>query len=192
MKLQIVFRGSIALLALYSLHAKSAKETSQSTQVTGQIKGQVFKPTLIEIRQLGRASVRNASKTEYAEAFHLEFRNGKGFFADNSILIMLQLPSGSKLSNLKWTQKEVKFASPEYDKQFFPSGNTLAHGAIGCRYSYKKAGKDMPHTEMSNTLGMSIIFGTQVKDRIAGAIYMTADGGKAVLKGTFTAVVKKV
>lgn len=181
----------VSLLAFGTVEGLHAAPGGAPDRVTGRLFNAPFNPTQVEVNVLGRASIKNPGKAEHAETVHIHFRTGKDFFPDQEILLMMQLPQGTQISNLRWVQPPVEFGTEAYRKQFYPKGNNLAWGVVGAHYSRKQPGKSTPTTEMSRVVGASIAFGPVQNGRVSGHVDVRIDGGKAVLKGRFVATVKK-
>lgn len=183
----IAIVGAATLLGTLSAAPNTAPQSAQ-----GKIFGSRFKPSRFEAILLNRASISTPRGKEFAETVHFRISEGSdAYMPDKEVVLMLQLPSGTRLSGLKWHQRATKFGTEEHSKQFYPKGNSLGWGVIGVNYSINSAERGKSRLETSQTVGCNLAFGKQQGNKVAGQIELWVDGGKATLNGSFVAVVTK-
>lgn len=157
--------------------------------VKGTLLGRPFQPDKVTLTWLGPASVTlNDGKREEAETYHLKFRNGREFFADQEIVVVLQLPRGTKPSQIRWAQRALKFGTEEYRNQHYPNGNSVGHGAIGTFLSELDRSRRRPETvNQSDGIQVRLAIASSNRGALSGQIELVIPSRNTRLAGSFRA-----
>jgi hypothetical protein len=164
---------------------------------SGRVGGQPFKMDEARLLVLGlnTASDKGAI-VDRAQAYHLELRQGREFFADQEFKIAFATDVGKPLDGLEFRWKPYKFGTEEDRKQRFPhpnKGTSVGRGIIAVFITSKGPNGQSKSDNFMNEVSIRLVFGKRQGNSINGWIYLTLpDKDRSFVAGTFTAKIEKL
>jgi hypothetical protein len=169
-----------------------AKDVTNLPLPQNPIKGSLFKtsfkPTKVTLKKIGISKAMAPRLRDQAQTYHLTFRTGKEFIADQQVQIAFNLDLGDKLNGLKLTRKPISTDDP-MTPLFMWKGKKRA---IGMGLTGVIA--DSKSTRKSDLFSMEysakVEFGTPQKGKIPGRIILQLPDEKGTLAGAFSATLE--